>query len=78
MTVCYHYAIILFVRRKTFVVDDDIQAAIDDLRRRYKLSKEADAIRLALMIVSASPTLSVPPDFLPAYKPGRRKSTTTK
>ena len=66
------------LRRKNFVTDDEIQAALDDLRRRYKLSKEADAIRLAVMVLAASPTLQVPPDFIPTRPPGRPPKTRRK
>ena len=57
--------------RKNFVVDAEVQAAIDSICKRYKLSKEADAIRLALVVLAASPRLKLPPGIAPTYRPGR-------
>ena len=61
--------------RKNFTTDPDIQAALDTICQRYKLAREADAIRLALMVLAASPIVQIPSDFNPHRPPGPKPFT---
>ena len=53
-----------------FEIDDDIERALAHCRRRYKISTDADVFRFAVIVLAASPLVTLEPP--PPKQRGRR------
>ena len=62
----------MVARRSSIFLADPDRSAIQTVRERYGLSTDSDALRLAVRILAASSTLTLPADWQPAPNWSRR------
>jgi hypothetical protein len=61
-------------RQVHFEIDDDVEQALADCRRRYKISTDADVFRFAVTVLAASPVVTLaPPPPKPRGRPRKRQ-----
>ena len=62
-------------RQVHFEIDLEIEQALDQCQRRYQISTDADVFRFAVMVLAASPMLTIAPQPLkPRGRPRKNQS----